>query len=141
MIADIERASAPSASGGTRPLAALALQRRGFTAGSDTLLSDLMQRAGLANAADRLGIRNVGRASLEAILKARPDALVTDDLSRGATDQGTALLLHPALVRAVPPQRWITVPAVLTTCAGPSLPAVLRRLTEEAARISALPAR
>ena len=100
-----------------------------------------MQRAGLTNAASRLGIKSVGRASLEAILKARPDALVTDDLSRGASDQGTALLLHPALVHAVPPQRWITVPAVLTTCAGPSLPAVLRRLTDEARRIALLPVR
>ena len=137
LLADIDRAGAAPAAGGSKPIAALALQRRGFTAGSDTLLSDLMQRAGLANAADRLGIRSVGRATLEAILKARPDALITDDLSRGAADQGSALLRHPALVRAVPPERWITVPAVLTTCAGPSLAAVAQRLAEGAARVRA----
>ena len=139
LLADIDSAQRDARAAPARPVFALALQRRGYASGRDTLLSDLMGHAGLGNAAERLGIATVERASLEAIVKARPDALVVDDASGRSSDQGTALLRHPALSRAVPAARWIELPALLTTCAGPSLSAALRRLAAGADRIKALP--
>ena len=102
LIAEIDRAlaAAPSLSG--RNLSVLQLQRRGFVSGPDTLLGDLLARLGVANAAERMGLTGVSRSSVEAALKVKADALVLFDPSARATDQGSALLQHPALAEAYP---------------------------------------
>lgn len=119
-----------------RPLTALALQRRGYVSGSDTLLSDVMAEVGFTNAAAGLGVRSIEHASLEAIAKARPDVLVVEELDRAAADQASALLGHPVLARLVPANRMVAVPVAEMTCAGPALPALIHRLSRERARAS-----
>ena len=94
-----------------------------------------MATSGLDNAAARLGIASVDRAPLEAILAARPDVLIIEDVRERAPDQGTALLRHPALTAAVPSARRIALPVAEVTCGGPALPAALRRLAAEVARL------
>jgi iron complex transport system substrate-binding protein len=136
--AEISRALAEIGPAPARPLTALQFQRRGYASGRETLVSELMARVGLANAAERLGIASVERVPLEAVLKAAPDVLVLDDERAQADDQGAALLQHPALAASVPAARRIVVPLRETVCGGPALPAAIRTLSREVARVRGL---
>lgn len=113
----------------------LPLARRGWVAGKETLMSDLLAKAGLSNAAAELGIQDGGFVSLEAIVKLRPDAILVarDDLS--SEDQGAAMLLHPAIQGLFPPERRLYLSEKLTVCGGPMLAEAINQL---AAQIGAI---
>ncbi|NEV80571.1 ABC transporter substrate-binding protein [Rhodopseudomonas sp. BR0C11] len=114
----------------------LALSRRGWVTGGDSLLSSLLQTAGLSNAASDLGFAYGGFASLEAIVASRPDLLLVSEEQPMAEDQGKALLLHPAIQQAYPASRRIVVPDQLTVCGGAMLPVALDRLSDAIEQIS-----
>ncbi|MFT3937942.1 ABC transporter substrate-binding protein [Rhodopseudomonas sp.] len=114
----------------------LALSRRGWVTGGDSLLSSLLQTAGLSNAASDLGFAYGGFASLEAIVASRPDLLLVSEEQPVAEDQGKALLLHPAIQQAYPASRRIVVPDQLTVCGGAMLPVALDRLSDAIEQIS-----
>lgn len=114
----------------------LALSRRGWVTGGDSLLSSLLQTAGLSNAASDLGFAYGGFASLEAIVASRPDLLLVSEEQPVAEDQGKALLLHPAIRQAYPASRRIVVPDQLTVCGGAMLPVALDRLSDAIEQIS-----
>ena len=109
----------------------LPLARRGWVAGKETLMSDLLAKAGLSNAAAELGIQDGGFVSLEAIVKLRPDAILVarDDLS--SEDQGAAMLLHPAIQGLFPPERRLYLSEKLTVCGGPMLAEAIRQLADQ----------
>lgn len=130
---DTAVAEAGSAARARATMSVLAIQRRGFASGRETLVSSALEAAGLRNAADALGITSVGRAPLETILRLKPDFLVLEDLAI-ARDQSSAVLHHPALVHAYPPARLIVLPVAELTCGGSSLPVLLRRLTKTLGR-------
>ena len=121
-------AAVPSLSG--RNLSVLQLQRRGFVSGPDTLLGDIVRRLGVANAAERMGLKGVSRSSVEAALKAKAEALVLFDPAARAADQGAALLQHPALAKAYPPERRVVLPGRLIVCGGPALPLTIGALAD-----------
>lgn len=136
LIADIDAAFATATPpGNARPISALQVQRRGFTSGSDTLTGELLRRLGVANAADKLGITGVAEVPLEAILTSKPDVLVVLQPRIEAADQGAALLLHPALMKAYPPERRILLPNQLTACGGPALADAVRELARGLQRV------
>lgn len=118
-----------------RPYRVLALSRRGWVSGDDSLTSALLSVTGLSNAAPGLGITHGGFAKLEAIVAARPDLILISDGSDVAEDEGSALLLHPALEKMYPPSRRIVIPEDLTVCGGPMLADALDRLIAELKRI------
>jgi len=120
-----------------RGLRLLQFQRRAYISGAGTLFDDVLGALGLENAATEAGLRGVRRTSLEAVLKLRPDALVVFDLSGRPTDQGAALLFHPALWEMYPPDRRLVIPGNLVVCGGPSLPMLLRRLARGVAGLDA----
>lgn len=109
----------------------LPVSRRGWVWGGASLTSDLLKAAGLANAADELGVGEGGFASLEAIVKLKPDALLLtrDDVT--TEDQGTAKLVHPALAGRFPPTRRLVMPEKLTVCGGPMLAEAADHLARE----------
>ncbi len=113
----------------------LPLSRRGWIAGSDSLISSLLSTAGLVNAAAEIGLRQGGFASLETIVAARPDLLLMTDDIPTAEDQGKALLLHPAIQNSYPANRRLVIAEQLTICGGPMLPLALDRLTAAIERI------
>lgn len=125
LIARINRA-ADTRAGGVA-LTALALQRRGYASGRDTVLSDVMRIAGLSNAAAAFGLTAGGRVPMEVVLKSRPSVLVLEDIGARPRDQATALLEHAALIRLYPAERRIAVPVAEATCGGPALPALIER--------------
>jgi iron complex transport system substrate-binding protein len=114
----------------------LALSRRGWVAGSDSLVGSLLSETGLFNAAGDLGVGTGGYASLEAIVKAKPDFLVVPEAGDRAEDDGRAFLLHPALERFYPPEKRIVIPDRLTVCGGLMLAEALEVLVAELKRVS-----
>jgi len=118
-----------------KPYRVLALSRRGWVSGDDSVTSALLSITGLSNAASGLGVRHGGFARLETIVALKPDFILVSDGSDVAEDEGRALLLHPALEKLYPPSRRIVIPEDLTVCGGPMLPDALDRLIAELKRV------
>ena len=114
----------------------LPLSRRGWVSGRETLISDLLAQAGLVNAADDLGLRAGGFLTLEAIVKLRPDAILISSDGSAAEDQGSAMLLHPAIRELFPPERRIILSEQLTVCGGPRLVEAMHSLAGQILRLS-----
>jgi iron complex transport system substrate-binding protein len=132
---DAAIARARTAAARTR-LRVLALARRGWVSGGDSLTSSMLDAAGLFNVAGELGRKFGGFVTLEQIVASKPDLLLVASDSGFAEDQGRAFLLHPALEKLYPPDKRIVVPEQLTVCGGPMLPDALDRLTAEIERVS-----
>lgn len=118
-----------------KPLRILAVSRRGWISGSDSLTSSLLATIGIANAASDFSYKLGGFASLEAIVTAKPDFLLVSEDSEFAEDQGRAFLLHPALEQLYPPSKRLVLSERLTVCGGPMLADALDRLVTEFARV------
>lgn len=134
-VAELEEALARAKrAAARRPLRVLAVSRRGWVSGRDSLVTSLLAAVGLDNA----GVaRTGGFMSLEAIVAAKPDLLLVSEADDGAEDQGRAFLLHPALEKLYPPEKRIVVPERFTVCGGPALTQALDRLTAEIERVAA----
>ena len=113
----------------------MALSRRGWVSGGDSLTSSLLANAGLSNAGGELGFKSGGFTSLETIISLKPDFILVSDDSGFAEDEGSALLLHPALERFYPATKRIVIPERLTVCGGPMLAEALDRLASELERV------
>lgn len=118
-----------------KPYRVLAVSRRGWVSGRDSLTSSLLANAGLSNAAGDLGIKSGGFASLETIVSLKPDFILVSEDSGFAEDEGAAFLLHPALERLYPASKRIVIPERLTVCGGPMLAEALERLASELERV------
>lgn len=105
-------------------------QRRGYMTGTETLIDDLMTRAGLINLAAKLGKPPLSQISLEEMVAARPDFLIVESATDRITDQGTEMLHHPAL-RGIP---RISIPQAWTVCGGPAYVLAARGIVEQAAK-------
>jgi iron complex transport system substrate-binding protein len=118
-----------------KPYRVLAVSRRGWIAGGDSLTSSLLANAGLSNVARDLGLKSGGFASLETIVNLKPDLILVSDDSGLAEDEGSAFLLHPALERFYPASKRIVIPERLTVCGGPMLSEAMDRLASELERV------
>lgn len=118
-----------------QPLRILPLARRGWVAGQDSVITDLLRTAGLINVAGEAGLRGGGFLSVEEIVMLRPDAILISRDADRAEDQGQAMLVHPAIADRFPAERRIVLPEALTVCGGPMLVEAIDRL---AAQIAAL---
>lgn len=116
-------------------LRVLPLARRGWVAGRDSLMSDLLTQAGLVNAGSELGLSSGGFLNVEAIVRLRPDAILVSRDDGRAEDQGRAMLLHPAILALFPPERRIILPERLTVCGGPMLAVAMRELAGQISRL------
>jgi iron complex transport system substrate-binding protein len=119
-----------------KPWRVLALSRRGWVSGGDSLTSSLLATAGLSNAASELGYKLGGFASLEAIVSLRPDFLLVSEAGDFAEDEGRAFMLHPALERFYPASKRLVIPEKFTVCGGPRLSEALDRLASELERVA-----
>jgi len=119
-----------------KPYRVLALSRRGWVSGGDSLTSSLLATAGLSNAATDLGYKLGGFASLEAIISLKPDFLLVSEGGDFAEDEGRAFMLHPALERFYPASKRLVIPERLTVCGGPKLSEALDRLASELERVA-----
>ena len=134
---DAARGAALAAAGdrGDRPTAAV-YQRRGYVTGGGTLTGDLLDAVGFINTGGSLaGVRG-GFVPLERLVDQPPAYLVVTSFAAAASDQGSALLAHPALSALFPPEKRIVLPERLTVCGGPSLPEAFAWLASEARRVA-----
>jgi iron complex transport system substrate-binding protein len=118
-----------------KSLRVLALSRRGWVSGSDSLTGALLSAVGLSSAAKDMGLRTGGFASLEAIVSLKPDYLLVSEGSSFAEDSGRAFLLHPALERFYPVTKRLVIPERLINCGGPMIAEALDRLAAELERV------
>lgn len=131
LIGAIDRALARSRDivPGSRSI--LTYYRRGYVPASDSLTGELLRHMGFRLHQDGMGLSRGGVARLEAIVMNPPDFLLLDDAAERAVDNGSALLVHPALAATVPAGRRLSVAGRLTICGGPSLPAAIEALAGE----------
>lgn len=120
---------------GDKSYRVLPLSRRGWISGSDSVMGVLLKATGLRDAADELGAKDGGFASLEAIIALKPDLLLVSQEDDRAEDQGQALLLHPALERFYPSEKRLVIPEGLTVCGGVMLADALDLLAAELKRV------
>lgn len=116
------------------PRTVLVLQRRGYTPGDTSILDELLRHMGLVPHAARLGLPHGGTVPLERLVSDPPDYILTAAGDLRPVDQGSALLTHPALARAVPTERRLFLPGGLAICGGPSTPAAIDALAAEVRR-------
>jgi iron complex transport system substrate-binding protein len=131
LIAAIDEALARSRDIVPESSSILTYYRRGYVPASDSLTGELLRHMGFRLHQDGLGLSRGGLARLEAIVMDPPDFLLMDEAAERAVDNGSALLVHPALAAAVPSARRLSVAGRLTICGGPSLPAAIEALARE----------
>jgi iron complex transport system substrate-binding protein len=131
LIAAIDAALARSRGAAPARRTVLVLQRRGYTPGETSILDELLRHVGLVPATRQLGLARGGTVSLERLVADPPDYLLMAESDRGAIDQGSALLWHPALGATIPPERRLYLPDRLTICGGPATPQAIDALAAE----------
>jgi iron complex transport system substrate-binding protein len=82
---------------GMRRPTALVFQPNGFTAGTETLVGELLTRAGFENAAGRYGFKKWGTLRLEQLLADPPDLVIGGQGTAGAPTWADRIGKHPAL--------------------------------------------
>lgn len=119
-----------------RPLAALYRVNRG-TEGRNTLIGELMHRAGMRNVADELGVRRWGTLPLESLLLAQPDIVLVEQSSDRQPAMAHQFLQHPALRHLLAKTQTAVLDNRGWRCAGPWLTQSLAQLVETRSRWSA----
>ena len=122
-IDDSLRAAAPPA--GWIPRSAIVWQGGGLVAGDETLIAELMDRAGLRSTAATRGLGQGAILPLEAMLADPPRVILAAGNPRAEQDR---LLRHPVLAGLTQTARARLDPG-LFYCGGPSIPRALARLT------------
>ena len=128
MVARIDAAFAAAAPRpGQRRPTVLIFQSNGFTAGSETLVGELLKRVGFENAAGRYGMNKWGNVRLEQLLADPPDLLISGQRMDGAPVWADRIGKHPALRAIAGRMRRDIVPEGLLYCGGAVfIPAVAR---------------
>ena len=110
---------------GWTPHSAIVWQGGGLVAGDETLIAQLMARAGLISSAATRGLGQGAILPLEAMLADPPRVILTAGDPRAEQDR---LLRHPVLAGLTGTTRAKLDPG-LFYCGGPSIPRALARLT------------
>jgi iron complex transport system substrate-binding protein len=134
LVAEIDAALARAKALVPGSRSVLALYRRGWVPSSDSLIGELLSHLGFALHHQALGLQAGGVARLESIVASPPDYVLMDEVAGRSIDNGSALLVHPALMQALPEARRLAIPSRLAICGGPSTPAAIDTLAAETRR-------
>lgn len=130
LVARIDAALAAAApSDGADPLTTVVWQQGGLVPGEATLITDLLRRTGLANAAGARGLGQADLLGLEAVLADPPQVLLRVTEPRHAGQGDRLLLGHPALDR-LERTTLATFDPRLNYCGGPTIIRAVRRLAQ-----------
>lgn len=127
LVARIEgaaRQAAPPA--GRTPIPALVWESGGIVAGDQTLIADLLRRAGFVNAAAVRGLSQADYLPLERVLAVPPRVIFTVGSPLAEEDR---MLRHPAL-RRVRDMVRAPLDRSLIWCGGPTIPRALARFAQ-----------
>lgn len=102
------------------PLAAV-YAPNGITVGRETVLDEILARAGWRNLGSEQQIQGYGQLSLEQLLIAQPQLLVLDVTSsaQGGGSIAHGYLAHPALSTLAARAKVVAMPPRLSECVGP----------------------
>lgn len=132
LIESIDAALARADGIAPRGRSILVYHRRGWVPAAQSVTNEILAHMGFASHQETLGLPRGGLARLESIVQSPPDYALVDEVGGGNIDQGSALLAHPALIKAIPPERRLAIPSRLLICGGPSTPAAIDALAGEA---------
>ena len=106
-------------------------QSGGFVPGSGTFENAIMEAARLENLAASMGIRDYGSLSLEKLIEMKPDVVIfASDQRKRPTVRGE-VLTHPAIRRALPHVKTVTLPSAILNCGSPASVEAVRILVKE----------
>lgn len=131
LLAEIDAALARSRSIVPPGRSILSYYRRGWVPSSDSLVGELVRHLGFTLHQEAIGLGRGGVARLETIVASPPDYILIDEIAGRSIDNGSALLVHPALVAAVPAERRLAIPDKLAICGGPATPATIDALAAQ----------
>jgi len=107
-----------------------------YTSGAGTLVDAIVEAAGLANVAERLGLTGTAKLPLELLVLADPDLIVGGEERYDAPALAEENFVHPAYRALLDRAKGVAVPGKYTICGAPfTLEAA--RLLQDAARASA----
>jgi iron complex transport system substrate-binding protein len=122
LIARIEEAIARARPApGARILTAAVYQPGGMSAGAGTVISELMEIAGLHNVAVDYGIEDYRPLPLEQLISAPPQILLVGETTRGAPTHAERVVHHRALRALQSRMLRESFPARLIYCSGPTM--------------------
>ena len=131
---EILRRTAAQDDGEKNPPRAFFFQSGGFVPGAGTFENAIMEAAGLENLAATLGIRDYGSLSLEKLIEMKPDVLIyASDQKKRPTVRGE-VLTHPAIRKALPHVKTVTLPSAILNCGSPASVEAVRILVKETSR-------
>ncbi len=106
-------------------------QSGGLVPGSGTFENAIMEAAGLENLAATDDIRDYGSLSLEKLIEMKPDVLIfSSDQKQKPTVRGE-VLNHPAIRKALPHVKTVTLPSSILNCGSPASIEAVRILVKE----------
>lgn len=113
------------------PLAAV-YAPNGMTPGRNTVMTEILRRAGFRNLAAELDIDGYGQLALERLLSAQPDVLIYEATAEasGGGSIAHSYLQHPALQALARHAPSVTLPPPLSECVGPMTIAAIERLVQ-----------
>lgn len=117
LIRRIEAALAANAAPAGPPVPAVVWQSGGIVPGSVTLISELLERTGFANAAAAQGMKQADVLGLERMLAAPPRVILAAGNPASNEDR---MLGHPALA-SLKQTRHSRIPPSLVWCGGPTI--------------------
>jgi iron complex transport system substrate-binding protein len=111
---------------------AIFLQSGGLVPGLGTFENAIMEAAGLENLAAASGIKDYGSLSLEQLIRMKPNILIfASDQKKRPTVRGE-VLDHPAIKKALPHVKSVTLPSAILNCGSPASVEAVRILVKEA---------
>ncbi|WP_310534741.1 helical backbone metal receptor [Novosphingobium sp.] len=111
---------------GAPPIQTVLWEPGGIVPGDNTLVADIMRRAGLANFTAGKGMKQADYLPLERLLADPPELVLTAGNPRAEENR---LLGHPALAQLTKTRRKAVDPALLY-CGGPTIIRAARRFAE-----------
>ena len=109
-------------------------QSDNYVPGLGTFENAVMEAAGLRNVAVELGIRDYGRMGLEELIRARPDVIIFSSEQKKSKTVRGEVLDHPAIKKALPEVKTVTIPTLYLNCGSPVSVEAVRILVKETNR-------
>lgn len=103
----------------------------GYTAGTFTLKTEILNAAGYDNLASQLGIDYYGNLSVEALLFGKPDVIIIDEDLPNQDSLAQRFTTHPALSRILGEKGPTRIPTNHWLCPGPLAAKAILHLAEQ----------
>lgn len=113
---------------------AVFFQSDNYVPGAGTFENAVMEAAGLQNIAVERGIRDYGRMGLEELIQAKPDVIIFSSEQKNSKTVRGEVLDHPAIKKALPGVKTVTLPTLYLNCGSPVSVEAVRMLVEETSK-------